>query len=73
MNSCQLSNVLSFLIIFLIVQCEGETELGDYIVDCSGCNYLLLKGVDSYHCNIQCEAQGEYFQEYTINNDHTSR
>ena len=27
-------------------------------MDCSACSYLPLKAVDSYRCNVRCEAQG---------------
>ena len=60
MNSLHLVSFLMILKI-LTLQCEGKTEIGDFIVDCSACNYLPLKGVDSYQCNVRCEAHGECF------------
>ena len=61
MNSLQFSNFVSFLTTILISASCATTEIGDYIVDCSACNYLPLKGVDSYRCNVRCEAQGGYY------------
>ena len=48
------------LIIVMITNCEAAAEIGDYIVDCSACNYLALQKVDSYRCNVRCDVDGEY-------------
>ena len=56
MNLLQVTKWVIFLL--PIVQCDSKAEIGDYIVDCSACNYFPLKGVDSYQCNVRCEAQG---------------
>ena len=53
-------NVGVFVVMMLIICCDGKAEIGDYIVDCSACSYLPLRKVDSYHCNVRCEANGEY-------------
>ena len=47
------------LFLVLIVQCEGKPEIGDYIVDCSACNYLALQNVDSYRCSVRCDLESE--------------
>ena len=60
MISSEGSNLVSFLIIILIIPSEGEAEIGDYIVDCSACNYLPLQGVNAYQCNVRCDIDGEY-------------
>ena len=48
------------LIIVMITNCEAAAEIGDYIVDCSACNYLPLKGVNAYQCSVRCDVDGEY-------------
>ena len=51
--------VVFFLISFLTL-CECKTEIGDYIVDCSACNYPPVEGsVDFYKCSVRCEASGK--------------
>ena len=60
MNFLQVSYFTSFCIFMLFSTSGGKPEIGDYIVDCSACNYLPLKGVDSYRCSVRCEAQGEF-------------
>ena len=46
-------------VIFGVIKAE-QKSVGDYIVDCSGCAYTPLPRVDSYSCNVRCEAQGTY-------------
>ena len=57
MNSLQVTKSVLFLV--LIVQCESKTEIGDYIVDCSACQFAPLIEVKSYSCMVRCEAQGK--------------
>ena len=60
MNSLQMFDLIPLLgICILLRPSEGVVESGDYIVDCSACYYLPLKGVDSYQCNVRCEAHGK--------------
>ena len=47
------------LFLMLILQCEGATEIGDYIVDCSACNSVPVQGVSSYSCKVRCQAEGK--------------
>ena len=47
------------LFLMLILQCEGTTEIGDYIVDCSACNSVPVQGVTSYSCKVRCDLQGK--------------
>ena len=58
MDSLHASETMIFLIMLLIVQCESKTEIGDYIVDCSACQFAPLIEVESYSCMVRCEAQG---------------
>ena len=60
MTSLQGSHLVSVLIIILIIRCEGKTEIGDYIVDCSVCNSVPVQGISSYSCKVRCDLQGEY-------------
>ena len=46
----------------LVLQTEAETEIGDYIVDCSACNSVAVQGVSSYSCKVRCEASGKIVQ-----------
>ena len=46
-------------VILGVIKAE-QKSVGDYIVDCSGCAHTPLPRVDSYSCNVRCEAQGEY-------------
>ena len=59
MSSLQVSHLVIIVVVLLIVQCDGKAEIGDYIVDCSACNYLPLTKVDSYHCNVRCNVDGD--------------
>ena len=46
--------------------CQSKTDIGDYIVDCSACNYPPLEGVvESYQCSVRCEATGKIVQPVT--------
>ena len=38
---------------------EDSLSAGDYIVDCSGCQYAPIPDVNSYSCNVRCKANGE--------------
>ena len=48
------------LSLVFIVQCEGATDIGDYIVDCAACNSVPVEGVSSYSCKVRCGVQGLY-------------
>ena len=58
-NSYPPGSQIFIVIALLIVQCEGEPEIGDYIVDCSACNANPVQGVSSYSCKVRCEATGK--------------
>ena len=60
MSSLEVRHLVPFFVTMLIVQCDSKADNGDYIFDCSACNYLPLTRVDSYHFNVRCEANGEY-------------
>ena len=45
-----------------VIALDGASEslsVGDYIVDCSGCQYAPIPDVNSYSCNVRCKANGE--------------
>ena len=63
MDSLRVFDLLSFLIM-MIVQCEGATEIGDYIVDCSACNSVSVQGVSSYSCKVRCQTEGKFFGRF---------
>ena len=47
----------------LVIRCHAKTEIGDYIVDCSACNYPPIEGaVESYQCSVRCEVTGKIVQ-----------
>ena len=50
----------SFLFLIVLSSSECKTEIGDYIVDCSACQFAPLVEVKSYSCKVRCEAEGEY-------------
>ena len=64
MVSHQVSGLV--LLLTLIVQCESKTEIGDYIVDCSACNSVLVQGISSYSCKVRCDLQGEYQFDFLL-------
>ena len=66
MNSLQVFEFASLLTLFLLRCSEGKAEIGNYIVDCSACDYPPLKGVGSYSCSVRCEAQGKNYFLQTI-------
>ena len=46
MNTLKVTYLATVFITLVIIQCESKAEIGDYIVDCSACNYLpLTRGV----------------------------
>ena len=68
MTSQQISGLVLFLL--LIVQCESKTEIGDYIVDCSACNSVPVRGISSYSsCKVRCDVQGKFFFDFFTEDD----
>ena len=57
-KSLQVVDLMIFLFLVLVVQCESSTEIGDYIVDCSACNSVPAQGVKAYIRKVRCEAEG---------------
>ena len=57
-----LLSTLAVSICVLILKSEAQTEIGDYIVDCSACNSVPFRGVSSYSCKVRCEASGKFVQ-----------
>ena len=49
-----------FLVLVVFSSSEGKTEIGNYVVDCSACQFAPLVGLKSYSCKVRCEAEGEY-------------
>ena len=49
-----------FVTVALGVVKAEQKNVGEYIVDCLACAHTPLPRVDSYSCNVRCEAQDEY-------------
>ena len=58
MNLLQVTKLV--ILLLPIVQCDGKTEIADYIVDCSACNTAPVPWVKAYNCKVRCTADGEY-------------
>ena len=45
----------------IVITAGGATNnlsAGDFIVDCSGCQYAPISDVNAYSCNVRCETKG---------------